>query len=488
MLAIAAGYAINQNQIPVYEARTTVMVGGFIQAPQISRDDIVASDAFTQAYAEMALRQPVLDGVVKALNLDISWRRLKDVVGIEIVEGASLIEISVEANSPREAEIIVGEIANQLILLSKTQDNDISNRQFVQQEVDDLQIRIEKGHERLAILQAQATTSIPPAALAELKIEIDTLERFITDWEDTYSRLLLLLESNVSQNSLSIIEEAHASSKPVSPHLTINLLLSACIGFGLALGVAFLLNLIDDRIKSSQMLEQELGLNHLGTVSKMGGKKYNGKLVAAQNPLFGKASYYRKILNKIGFIEKGDQRVKSLLVTSSRLREGKSITVSNLGIVLAQSGFRTIIVDVDWIKPVQHLLFNVPNETGLMNLLSTSDLITKEQLQVTGIPNLRILTAGSIPEDPVEILRPERMKKILSELRRMSNVIILDAPSTSITESAVLFNLVEGVILVIDPTRTTMTSVKQSMTSLYLTGGKLMGGILNSSPSYWIAS
>jgi capsular exopolysaccharide synthesis family protein len=211
-------------------------------------------------------------------------------------------------------------------------------------------------------------------------------------------------------------------------------------------------------------------------------------LVAAQNPLFGKASYYRKILNKIGFIKKGDQPVKSLLVTSSRLREGKSITVSNLGIVLAQAGFRTIIVDVDWIKPVQHLLFNVSNETGLMNLLSTSDLITKEQLQVTGIPNLRILTAGSIPEDPVEILRPERMKKILSDLRRMSNVIILDAPSTSITESAVLFNLVEGVVLVIDPTRTTMTSVKQSMTSLYLTGGKLMGGILNSSPSYWIAS
>jgi non-specific protein-tyrosine kinase len=488
VLAVSAGYWISQKQTPVYEATTTIMVGGFIQTPQISRDDIYARDALTQAYAEMALRQPVLDGVVKALDLNVSWRQLKDNVFVNVVESTPMIEITAEANSPQDAEILTGEIVNQLILLNKTQEDTASNRQFVQQEIDNLQTRIEKGRERLEVLQTQVTSPIPPEALAELKVEIDTLQRFITDWEVTYSQLLHLMETNVSLNTLSIIEEAHAKPEPVSPDLTLNILFSACIGFGLALVAVFLLDLLDDRIKTGESLEKDLGMSHLGSINKMKGKNYDGKLISTENSFFGTASRYRKILNNIGFVNKGDRPVRSLLVTSPRLREGKSVTASNLGIMLAQAGFRTVIVDVDWIKPVQHLLFSLSNNTGLMNLLAAPDLLTKEQLQLTGIPNLKILTIGTLPENPVKLLEPTRMKKILSDLSRLSNVIILDAPSTSIAESAILYGLVEGVILVIDSNLTKIDSVKKSMTSLYLTGGKLLGGVLNRSHTYWRVS
>jgi capsular exopolysaccharide synthesis family protein len=485
LVAVAIGYGVTQNQPRVYKATATVMVGGFIQAPQVSRDDIVGRDAFTQAYAEMALRQPVLGGVVEALDLNISWTQLKDIVAVGIVEGTPLIEISAEANSPEAAKAIAGEIANQLILLSQTQSDEESTRQFVQQEIQHLQTKIETERERLAVLQVEATSRISPERLDELKIEIDTLQRFITDWEDTYSRLLALLDSNVSQNSLAIIEEAHANPKPVSPHLALNLLLSACLGLGLALGIVLLIDQFDDRIRTSEALEQKLGLHHLGTISKIKGKNYEGKLMMSNDASLGTAFFYRKILDNIGIGEKGARAVKSLLVTSPRLREGKSVTVSNLGIMMARAGLKTIIVDVDWINPVQHLHFSVSNNIGLMDLLNTSDLSAKEQLQTTTVPNLRILTAGSLPDNPVEALEPNRMKQILADLTKISNVVILDAPSTTITESAVLFGLVEGVILVIDSGRTTMGSVKQSMASLYLTGGKLLGGILNRSPSYW---
>lgn len=488
LTAVALGYGITQNQTPVYKATATIMVGGFIQAPQVSRDDIVGRDAFTQAYAEMALRQPVLGGVVEALGLNISWTELKDMVGVEIIESTPLIEISVEANSPQKAQAITGEIAHQLILLSQTNSDGESTRQFVQQEIEHLQTRIETERERLAVLQVQETSSTSPERTAELKLEIETLQRFITDWEDTYSRLLTLLDSSVSQNSLAIIEEAHANPKPVSPHLTLNLLLSACIGFGLALGVVVLLDRFDDRIRTSETLEKKLGLHHLGTINKIKGREYDGKLITNKDASLGTAFFYRKILDNIGFGEKNSRPIKSLLVTSPRLREGKSVTVSNLGIMMAQAGLKTIIVDVDWIKPVQHELFNVSNNTGLMDLLTTSDLITKEQLQATNVPNLKILTIGNLPDDPIATLEPNRMKQILSDLTKGSHVVILDAPSTTISESAVLFGLVEGVILVIDSGRTTMASAKESMASLYLTGGKVLGGILNRSPSYWGAS
>jgi capsular exopolysaccharide synthesis family protein len=488
VVAVTIGYSITQTQPRVYRATATVMVGGFIQAPQVSRDDIVARDAFTQAYAEMALRQPVLGGVVEALDLKISWSQLKDMVGVQIVQGTPLIEISAEASSPLAAQAIAGGVANQLILLSQTKSDEESTRQFVQQEIQHLQTKIETERERLAILQVRATSTNSPEQLNELKIEIETLQRFITDWEDTYSRLLGLLNSSTSQNSLAIIEEAQANPTPVSPHLILNLLLSACLGLALALGAIFLIDRFDDRIRTSEVLEQKLGLPHLGTISKIKGRNYDGKLITTKDASLDTAFFYRKILDNIGFGEKGGRPVKSLLITSPRLREGKSVTVSNLGIMLAQAGLKTIIVDVDWIKPVQHQLFSVSNQIGLMDLLATSDLITKEQLQMTNVPNLKILTAGSLPENPVAMMEPNRMKQILSDLAKVSNVVILDAPSTTITESAVLFGLVEGVILVIDSGRTTMSSAKQSMASLYLTGGKLLGGILNRSPSPWTAS
>jgi capsular exopolysaccharide synthesis family protein len=484
ILAVVIGYGVTQAQTPVYKATATVMVGSFLQAPQVSRDDIVARDAFTQAYAEMALREPILSGVIKALGLKTSWNTLKGRVGVNIVQNTPLIEISAEASNPQDAEAIAGEVANQLILLSQNKGDEESKHLFMQQEVQQLQTKIETGRENLAVLEMQASAARSQEQMNESKIEMETQQRFITDWEDTYSRLQTLLGSSALQNSLRIIEEAHANPKPISPHMNLNILLSICVGLGLALGSVFLIDQFDDRIRTSGTLEQKLELHHLGTISKIKGPQYDGKLMTSKDASLGTAFFYRKILENIGFGEKGARPVKSLLVTSPRVREGKSVTVSNLGIMMARAGLKTIIVDVDWIKPVQHLHFSVANNTGLMDLLTTPGLTTKEQLQNTAVPNLQILTTGNLPDNPVETLEPIRLKQILSDLTKISNVVILDAPSTTITESAVLFSLVEGVILVIDSGRTTVTSVKQSMASLYLTGGKLLGGILNRSASY----
>lgn len=486
LIAVAIGYGVTQSQSPVYEATATVMVGDFIQAPQINRDDIIARDAYTQAYADMARREPVLNGVVKALGLNLSWNQLKNSVNVKVVANTSLIEINASANSPQKAQAIAGEVAKQLTLLVQTQDNESPNRQFAAQEVEDLRSRIETGHKRLASLRSQATYASSPERLNEMQNKIDSLEGLVTDWEDTYSRLLASLETtNRTQNSLKIIEAARANQTPLSPNPSINIIVSAAVGFVFAFGLMFLLNLFDDRIRTGETLERKLGLNYLGSISKMKGKSYDGKLITAKNPLFGTALYYKNILDNIGFSDKGDQPVKSLLVTSSHLREGKTTTAANLGIIMAQAGFKTIVVDVDWKNPTQHLLFDLSNQHGLMDLLTTSSLTAKEQLQATNVAKLQILTAGNLPENPIEMLQPNRMKQILADLTKISDVVILDAPSTDIVESAVLFGLVDGVILVIESGRTRMVSVKQAMISLNLTGGKLLGAILNRNSSLW---
>lgn len=483
LLALLTGYFVNQNQTPEYEASVTVMVGDPLQSSKINRDDIAAQTEYTQAYAEMARRQPVLEGAVKTLGLDLSWRQLSDTLGVLIVEDTSLIEISVRASSPKNAEMLAEEIANQLILLGQTPEEESAQQQFVQQEIDDLQTRIDAGHERLALLRSQVNYVRSPERLDELKSEIDTLERIVTDWEDTYSRLLPLSASNSSQNGLTVIEEAHANSIPVSPRLTLNLLLSFCIGLVLAIGLILLIDHLDTRIRTSEAIQEKLGLNYLGTISKMRGKNQDDKLIGVNNPQFDTALYYKKVLDNIGFSEKGDQPIKSLLVTSSHLREGKTTTASNLGVMMAHAGYKTVIVDADWKNPTQHLLFDLPNEQGLMDLLTSSDLAPKELTNTTSVANLQILTIGNLSENPFELLQPAKVKTILSNLAEVSDVVIIDAPSANIAESATLYSLVDGVILVIEAGRTTVSSVRQTVSSVHLTGGKLLGGILNRSPS-----
>lgn len=476
------GYAFSQVQTPIYIATATVMVGDFIQAPEISRDDIAAREVFAETYAELARRQPVMDEVVKVLDLDISWRQLKNHVNISIVGNTQLIEVEVEADNPQDAELIAGEIVRQLLILSPNKDNIEASQLFLQQEIESLQYRIESGHNKLLVLEPELTSDLSPDQLRALRSEIDGLKSSITEWEGNYSRLLSLLKPNTSQNRLTIVDEAYANTEPVLPRTSLNIFLGAVVGFVLALGIVLLIDLFDDRVRSPDSLVQKTGLHNLGSIGRMKGKKYEGKLMNKQDPLSGIAESYRMIGRNIEFLTR-EKPVKTLLVTSPSDDEGKSVTVSNLGVVMAQTGLKTIIVDANLRESVQHMIFEIPNQVGLADLLANSDIKPKEQLKKTGIQNLQVLTSGKLPHDPIGLLSPQKMKKLLDDLGQFSDVIILDVPSVSTTESAILSSLVDALLLVVGYGKTTYTSIEQSISKINLVNSRLLGGILNRSTS-----
>ena len=120
MVAGVTSYAASQRQTPVYEATSTLIVGQSIQATELTTGDIYTSERLAQTYASIARRQPVLQGVVEALNLNDTWLELKKRVRVKPVSETQLLEITVEANSPEEARASADEIARQLILLSPT--------------------------------------------------------------------------------------------------------------------------------------------------------------------------------------------------------------------------------------------------------------------------------------------------------------------------------------------------------------------------------
>jgi succinoglycan biosynthesis transport protein ExoP len=482
-LAAAAGYTVSQRQTPVYTATTTIMVGQFIQVTELDKADILANETLIETYADMARRQPVLQAVIDDLNLTpLSWKALKKRVKVQPVAGTQLFQIKVEANSPEVARIIADEVARQLILLSPTTAEDpekTENQEFARQRLKNLRTKIEAGQEQLVSLEAAMDTSLSVQQIKDLQEQINTLENLISGWGNSYSQLLLFLERNDKFNSLTIIEPAQATPRPVRPEVELTTIVAGVVGFLLALGLIFMLEFLDDTFKSTQELTKTLGVPTLGVISRIKGKKGQNKLLVYQDSFAPAAEAYRMIRSNLQFIT-DDQPVKSLVMVSPNLGEGKSFTVANLGVIMAQADLKTIIVDADLRQPTQHHLFQVSAQPGLAELLREPTLEVSKHLRKTRLENLQILTSGAGSLKSTELLGSQRMQQLLDSLTELADVVIIDSPpALALADAAILSNKADGVVLIIEAGRTRRDETLHVIASLQQAKANLLGVVLN---------
>jgi len=487
LTAIAAviGNIISRQQTPVYQATTTVLVGESIRSTHVDRVDIQVSEALVQTYVEIAQRQPVLQGVVAALNLDQSWQALYKQVQVTQIENTQLIEIVVEADSAEMARMIADEIVNQLILLSPTnsenRDNEFINA-FNREQIISLQERIANGQNRLVEIETAMSKSISEIELADLQREKATLQGLIVEWERNYTELLILTEPKRDPTQLTVIESAHSNNNQIRPRIQLNTILSGSLGMIVALGLIFLLDFLDDTYKSLSDFSQFEEVNILGSIRRIKGKKLSDKIVAQMHPHSPIAESYRIIRSRIRF-KPVDKPTKSIMVTSSMPEEGKSMTAANLAVVFAQANHKTVIVDADLRHPMLHKVFDVSNETGLGDMLTSSEIKIEECLRDTSVNNLQILTSGGPLLDPSERLGSDRMAEILKELKNIAEIVIFDSPPVLVFADAIVLSpRMDGVITVIQAGKSKRGAITQTLFDLQNANANLLGSIFNQSP------
>lgn len=485
--AAAAGYYATQRQPRVYEATATVIVGQAIQSLTPDTAQIETSQQLALTYAAIARREPVLRATVEALGIEKPWRQLRNQIQVSLVPFTHLLEITAQGSSPEEARVLADEVARQLILFSPTLRQNRENEEvarYIDDRVDELQAKITEAQARVSELEQQLLSTDSPEELARLQIEIDTLEDKIIGWENNYASLLNVNEVENAVNYLTLIESAQAKSDPISPDVQTNTILAGLIGFLLALGNVFLLEYLDDTFRSKDDLARSLDLTLLGTIGKISGRDYREKLISSQNPSSPVTEAFRRIRSNIYFTSKNGS-AKAVVVTSPATNEGKSTTVANLGLAMAQAGFRTIIVDADLRQPVQHQIFNLPNDKGLTNLLRRPDLNVEEYLERTHVDGLYVLCSGPEVRFPSELLGSKNIARVLASLSRLAEVIILDSPPVvSVTDTAVLSSQVDGVVLVVEAGRTKRHLVQEAVNSLQQARAQFLGVVLNRDSFY----
>jgi capsular exopolysaccharide synthesis family protein len=296
--------------------------------------------------------------------------------------------------------------------------------------------------------------------------------------------------------NIRVVDAAVPPEKPIRPNKPLNVLLAIFFGLGIGVAISFILEVMDSSIRTVEDLEK-LKANVLGAIptispdeiarrlKKRGVKlsqedreRITSKLITNFSPKSPISEAYRSLRTNILFANI-DKPIKTLIISSSATKEGKSTTVANLAITMSQMGSRVLIIDADLRRPTIHTLFKIDRQIGLTNaLLGTYTL--DEVIKPTGIENLDVISAGDIPPNPSELLSSNAMRKALQILSQRYDLILIDSPPViAVTDAAVLATRVDGVLLVVSSGYVTRNEVLRAMQLLGNVRANLIGVLLN---------
>ena len=202
-------------------------------------------------------------------------------------------------------------------------------------------------------------------------------------------------------------------------------------------------------------------------------------LITIMNPRSPISEAYRTLRTNLEFSSL-DKPIRTMVVTSAAPDEGKSTTLANLAVALAQGGKKVIVVDCDLRRPSLHQLFNARNATGFTDMMRDDALMSKPPLQETGVANLQLLTSGTLPPNPAELVGSRRMGDLIAALVKKAEMVLFDAPPIiAVTDAAVLASKVDAVLLVISAGKTKREHAKKAQALLEKVNARLIGTVLN---------
>ena len=284
---------------------------------------------------------------------------------------------------------------------------------------------------------------------------------------------------NVSQLSVAKVPE-----NPANNTLTRDVILAVVVAIALVGGFAFLRFYLDDSVKHGDEVEKIYGLPKTGRICKSDmktGKKGEvvSELVVEKYPKSIVSENIKSLRTNLQFTAI-DKNLKTILVTSTNASEGKSFVSANLAISFAQAEKKVLLVDCDLRKGRVHRLFDVPNTDGLSNLLTDDLENLNHYIHNTGVDNLDIITCGTYPPNPSELLASKKNKRLLTSLRHRYDIIIFDgAPIGGLADSVILSSLMDETIIVVKDGNTSKSDLMAAKGELEKVGAKVAGIVFN---------
>lgn len=529
---LGASYYYTQNQPVYYTATATLILNPSVSNPLVPYLNSANSYASNLAdnYNLIIKSDKFGVKVIEKLNLPISLKELKNSITTRLAPNTLFYYISATSTDPAKAQRIANTVSKIFLEEGIAQTNTPKNPNDIlaitvekqREALKSLQAEIDNLNEQIRVLQFNATD---PKVAEQIKI----LRLQVREATDIQSRIILAItevegkqDASLNKDSASLVDEAKLPASPNENNLIRNLIFGALIGIVLAVAIIILLDYLDYTVRTPDELNQLTGYNTLGIVPYIKTGQWRGSdlaefaadgaeapmtlnpalvdrsrlqpLLITANEFQSPASEaYRALRTNVLFaglddsdpdvpLESGSGNLlmRTVLVTSTYSEEGKSLTAANLAVAFAQADNKVILVDTDLRKPTLHNLFGHTNDIGFTNLVLGTVSDPMMAIKRTSIRKLFLVTAGTLPPNPSELLTSKRTTKIIERLRRTADIVIFDSPPSSlVTDAHVLATKVDQVVVLVAWKRTRRDSILKTINGLKKVNAKIAGTVLN---------
>ncbi len=482
VLVALASYFYTAHEPKVYQTSATL----YVQEPDTGGGvpggtDIYTSEALIPTYSEMISLPVIAVDVDKALAKKYPGYRLENhnltAGGLGSLPSASastqLMTVTVTDTNPVRAAAAANAASSAFI----TQQEALQKSRFqggekaIQQQLNVAQSNIQIVSQRLTNYRGS------PGGLSNLKAQLSA-------YQSIYATLLgsaqeFSVGRDTALHALKIVSPASIPTTPIAPNPSRTALIYGFFALVLAAGGLFAFDYLDDTPRTPEEIEEIVGAQILGTVQQFDQSKYGAGLVSIKKGDFPAAEAYRVIRTNLQFANV-DHPPRSLVVTSAFPGEGKSTTASNLATVFAQAGTHVSLVDGDLRRPNLHKLFKVNRGEGLTNLLISAGALNGHGPWQSVSPNLDLIVSGPLPPRPADLLSSARMKDVTAHLSEGAGMLIIDSPPVlAVTDAVILSTIVDGVILVVDTSRSKRSDLRRAREAIEGVGGKIVGIVVN---------
>lgn len=494
VLVVAAGSFLMK---PVYRATTTLLIDE--ESPNIlttsgsvtlGSQDYYSYREYYQSQIEIIISTGIARRAFNELNLGElpAYKRAKEpikkflkTVKVEPIRDTRLLKLHVENRDPERAAKIANRIAEiyvrrNLYYINRNELMSLLKNEYLKFETrlsENSKIFKEKHPAMIRLRQEMAEMAKNIERVKNSSFEYDI------SGEDGRERTF----EGFKANNVSIQDPAEKPTVPVKPKKRLNILLAIIIGAMGGIGLAFLFEYLDDTIKSDDDIESMSDLLLLGNIPKVEnankGSEDTIDILVHLSPKDPVAEAYRAIRTSIAFSSTEEHPLKGIVITSPGAQDGKTTTLCNLGIAIAQLQKKVLLVDADLRKPRLHDIFGLDNNTGLSSFLCGQADLGK-LVQKTDIENLFLVTGGPHPPNPSELLESNKMKEFMKEVKKEFDFVLFDSPPINVvTDALILSPVADGVVLVAESGKTPKRALSRITPLFKNAKARLIGIILN---------
>ncbi|MGQ9757961.1 MAG: polysaccharide biosynthesis tyrosine autokinase, partial [Actinomycetota bacterium] len=494
-IIVAATLIFTFLQSPVYESRVQILsevssasesvLGSFFTSALFDPDryvqtqtEIIKTDIMAQAveshlqllYEQRAREREAGEEVFIPERIP-NARELASMIKVLPVQRTSIFNILVRSNDPVLSQDIAQAYAEEYIASRQ-----LAAIRQISEARKEVWNRIQEVEDQIREVTEQARQYKAGELPAELQAEA---QRGVNLWAALYEKYMTLrIAESLEQRGLEVIQPAQTGIR-TSPRPMRNGILAFFLGLILGVGLAFLVDYLDDTLRTREDFEQHYGIPIIGEIPEILPEDLPPHhIIYRERPHHPAAEGFRTLRTNLDFLDlHGERRV--ILVTSAGPVEGKSTVIVNLGTALAEMGRKVILLEADLRKPVLNAYFDAPADKGLSGVLAGS-LPLEEALHETATRGLFILPSGIKPPNPGELSASQSMQDVISRLRSQADYVLIDSPPVlAASDSIALAAICDGVIMVARYGKSNRNNARHAVELLRKVNARLLGLVIN---------